>query len=46
MDAKALLGPICSHYGIDKYSIANEMREEDLFDDVRTLVDEIVNMCN
>lgn len=46
MDAKALLGPICSHYGIDKYSIANEMYEEDLFDDVRTLVDEIVNMCN
>ena len=45
MDAKALLNPICDHYGIDKYSIANEMRTEDLFDDVRTLVDEIVNMC-
>lgn len=46
MDAKALLDPICIHYGIDKYAIAKEMREEDLFDDVRTLVDEIVNMCH
>lgn len=45
MDAKALLNPICNHYGIDKYAIANEMHTEDLFDDVRTLVDEIVNMC-
>ena len=45
MDAKALLNPICDHYGIDKYAIANEMHTEDLFDDVRTLVDEIVNMC-
>ncbi len=45
MDAKALLNPICEHYGIDKYAIANEMHTEDLFDDVRTLVDEIVNMC-
>lgn len=45
MDAKALLNPICNHYGIDKYAIANEMHTEDIFDDVRTLVDEIVNMC-
>ena len=45
MDAKALLSPICNHYGIDKYAIANEMHTEDIFDDVRTLVDEIVNMC-
>lgn len=45
MDAKALLKPICDHFGTDKYSIANEMHTEDLFDDVRTLVDEIVNMC-
>lgn len=45
MDAKALLNHICNHYGIDKYAIANEMHTEDIFDDVRTLVDEIVNMC-
>jgi len=46
MDAKALLMPICDHYGIDKYSIANEMNADEIFDDVKTLIDEIVNMCH
>lgn len=42
---KALLKPICDHFGTDKYSIANEMHTDEIFDDVKMLVDEIVNMC-
>ena len=46
LDAKSLLEPICKHYGINKYDIANEMTKEDIFEDVKTLIDEIVNMCS
>ena len=45
LDAKELLDPICKHFNIDKFSIAKEMREEDIFDDVKTLINEIVELC-
>lgn len=44
-DAKEILYPICNTLGIDKFEIAREMREDEIFEDVRTLIDEIVAMC-
>lgn len=44
-DAKTILYPICDKFNIDKYDIAKEMRPEEVFEDVNTLVDEIVDMC-
>lgn len=42
VDAKAVLNPICEHFQIDKYAIAREMREDEIFVDVKTLIKEIV----
>lgn len=44
-DAKEILYPVCEALGIDKFEIAKEMHEDEIFDDVRTLIDEIVAMC-
>lgn len=44
-DAKAVLTPLCSHYNINKFDIAKEMHADEIFDDVRTLIDEIVLFC-
>ena len=44
-DAKEILYPVCDALGIDKYEIAKEMQADEIFDDVRTLIDEIVGMC-
>ena len=45
-DAKEILYPICNWFGINKYDIAKEMREDEIFEDVRTLIDELVAMCS
>ena len=45
-DAKEILYPVCNALGIDVYDIASEMRADEIFDDVRTLIDEIVAMCS
>ena len=44
-DAKEILYPVCNALGIDKFEIAKEMHADEIFDDVRTLIDEIVGMC-
>ncbi len=44
-DAKEILYPVCDALGIDKFEIAKEMHADEIFDDVRTLIDEIVGMC-
>jgi len=44
-DAKEILYPICDHFGINKYEIAKEMHADEIYDDVRTLIDEIIAMC-
>lgn len=44
-DAKEFLYPICDHFGINKYEIAKEMYADETYDDVRTLIDEIIAMC-
>ena len=45
VDAKEILYPVCDAFGIDKFDIAPEMREEEIFEDVKTLIDELVAMC-
>ncbi|MCR5574117.1 MAG: AAA family ATPase [Bacteroidaceae bacterium] len=45
-DAKEILDPICATFGIDKYEIAKEMSADEIFEDVRTLIDELVVMCS
>lgn len=44
-DAKEILYPVCDAFGISKYDIVKEMRADEIFDDVKTLIDEIVAMC-
>ena len=41
-DAKELIYPICNHFGISKFDIAKEMTDGEIFEDVRTLLDEIL----
>lgn len=41
-DAKELVSPICSHFGITKFDIAKEMKTDEIFEDVRTLLNEIL----
>ena len=45
IDPKHILDNLCSSLEIDKYQIVREMRENEIFDDVRTLINEIVTMC-
>ena len=45
IDAKDILLPLCERFGINKFEIAQEMKSEEIFDDVRTLIDELVVMC-
>lgn len=41
-DAKELVSPICSKFRITKYDIAKEMNTNEIFVDVRTLLNEIL----
>lgn len=41
-DAKELVSPICSQFGITKFDIAKEMNTNEIFEDVRTLLNEIL----
>ena len=41
-DAKELVYPVCEHFWISKFDIAREMREDEIFEDVRTLLNEIL----
>ena len=44
-DAKAMLHPFLDQLGLDKWEVIKEMTDEEIFQDVRTLVDEIVAFC-
>lgn len=44
-DAKTILYPVCDALHLNKFDIAKEMHDDEIFDDVKTLIDEIVNMC-
>ena len=41
-DAKELVYPVCEHFRISKFDIAREMSEDEIFEDVRTLLNEIL----
>ena len=42
LDPKELFEPLCTHFGINKFEIANEMQEAEIFDDVKTFINEVV----
>lgn len=41
-----MMESLCKHFGIKKFDIAKQMQDTDIFDDVRTLVNDIVAMCH
>lgn len=41
-DAKVMLHPLLNNLGLDKWSVIEEMTVEEIFEDVRTLIDEII----
>ena len=45
LDPKHVINPLCNKYKINKHEIAKNMTDADIFDDVRTLVNEIIGMC-
>lgn len=42
MDPKLTLNPICKKLGIDKFSIAKAMLADEIFDDVKVMIDSVV----
>ncbi len=44
-DSKPIIENICQQFSISKYDIANAMTEVEIFEDVRTLLSEIVGIC-
>ena len=44
LDPKSVIDPLCKHFGIKKFDIAKQMQDTEIFDDVRTLVNDIVAM--
>ena len=44
-DAKELIHPVLDHFNLDKYKVAEEMKDSEIFDDVRKLIEEIIEMC-
>ena len=46
LDPKSVIDPLCKHFGIKKFDIAKQMQDTEIFDDVRTLINDIVAMCH
>ena len=44
-DAKVMLHPLLNQLGLDKWQVIREMSVAEMFGDVRTLIDEIVDFC-
>lgn len=44
-DSKPIIGNICSHFHVTKEDIANAQIGVEVFDDVRTLLSELIAMC-
>lgn len=45
LDPKTVIGPLCKHFGIKKFDIAKQMLDAEIFDDVKTLINDIITMC-
>ena len=46
LDPKLVMESLCKHFGIKKFDIAKQMQDTEIFDDVRTLIYDIVAMCH
>ena len=44
-DAKDMLHPLLRNLGMDKWDVIAEMTEVEIFEDVKTMVNEIVDFC-
>jgi len=44
-DAKVMLHPLLAQLGLDKWDVISEMTENEIFEDVKTLIDEIIDIC-
>lgn len=45
LDPKTVIHPLCRHFMINKHEIAKNMDAGDIFDDIRTLINELIAMC-
>lgn len=45
LDPKTVINPLCRQFRINKHDIAKNMDDGDVFDDVRTLINELIAMC-
>lgn len=44
-DAKAMLNPLLSQLCLEKWDVIKEMTADEVFEDVKTIIDELVLMC-
>lgn len=42
---KDVVNSVCDKYNISKFDIAKEMHEDEVFEDIKTLCNEIIDMC-
>lgn len=45
ISGKEIINGICQQFNIDKFSIAKEMHQDEIFDDINTICNELVAMC-
>lgn len=45
ISGKEIIDGVCEKFDIDKFSIAKEMRQDEVFEDVCTICNEIASMC-
>lgn len=45
-DAKEFVHPVFERFNLNKYDVAKEMTEDEIFEDVKTIINEIINLCS
>ena len=45
-DAKEFVRPVFERFNLNKYDVAKEMTEDEIFEDVKTIINEIINLCS
>lgn len=46
LSGKEIIDVICNNFGISKFDVADSMTEDEIPDDVKTLLRQIVTMCS
>lgn len=46
LEGKSIMDAIESKFGVSKYDVANSMLKDEVFEDIKTLLNEIVAMCS